>query len=432
MGGLKIVDDLLQLHHDTIRQTTSFYETQWHTRVDDSSVYLTPATVRRFVQTFQEVQARHALTVEPIAELMIGLRPYLHLFRTLSADQPSVPQVFFRDYVESFLYERITIQLLCDHLVSIGKQYQQQQQKQQEQKQERKEQDSTAATRVGAVTVNQPIRPLVESAILEAGHLCEAHFLTRPAVRFVDRVTSNNGHHGEIEDDYDDDTRNEDAAETTVTATYIRPWLHYTLVELFKNSMVATIERPNPKGAGQWNRMDCVLNDRVDLDDDDDEESVVTKSHCPIFVHIKERRHTIEIEILDQGGGLRPSAHSDNNSNRDERPVRDLFEFAQCSKKYDRLDDQQTYATVRSPMNGLGVGLAMSRMQMRQFGGDVELTDRTVKNGPDGSDVSVRVNGMVHTLGPGMTATITLSKMYDSSTTDGSLRMSNDRPARTG
>ena len=40
------------------------------------------------------------------------------------------------------------------------------------------------------------------------------------------------------------------------------------------------------------------------------------------------------------------------------------------------MDDQQTYAMTRSPLQGLGVGLSMSRMMMEYFGGSLTLQDR--------------------------------------------------------
>jgi pyruvate dehydrogenase kinase 2/3/4 len=182
--------------------------------------------------------------------------------------------------------------------------------------------------------------------------------------------------------------------------------------------MAATIEHPNPKCLRQMDEHSSCCGDEnrdhnndiddddvVDDDDDDDDESLITKSHCPIFVHVQETQQTIEIQILDQGGGL-----SRNKS------VNGLFEFAQCPKKYDRLDDQQTYAMVRSPMRGLGVGLSMSKLQMTQFGGDIELLDRSRLEKDE--DVYVRVDDKAYKLESGMTATIVLSKDTTVTTTN--------------
>jgi len=64
------------------------------------------------------------------------------------------------------------------------------------------------------------------------------------------------------------------------------------------------------------------------------------------------------------------------------------------ASKWDRLNVQQSYAPVRSPLNSLGVGLPVSRMMLRHFGGDVALRARQADDGDFG--------------GPGCVATITL------------------------
>jgi hypothetical protein len=171
------------------------------------------------------------------------------------------------------------------------------------------------------------------------------------------------------------------------------------LVELLKNSMAATIERPNPKCVGQ-------LNCGTDTKDHDDDETTITNSHCPLFVHINKVDTHVVIQIMDQGGGL---THDNNKSNG--TTIQNLFHFAQRSQKWDRLDDQQTYAMVRSPMHGLGVGLFMGRLQMRQFGGDVVLEDRPASGLSQVGVVIDHTNELQWvSLEAGMTATITIGK----------------------
>ena len=43
--------------------------------------------------------------------------------------------------------------------------------------------------------------------------------------------------------------------------------------------------------------------------------------------------------------------------------------------RWDRLHEQQSYATVRQPLSSLGVGLTLSRLMMRAFGGDLYLSN---------------------------------------------------------
>ena len=61
------------------------------------------------------------------------------------------------------------------------------------------------------------------------------------------------------------------------------------------------------------------------------------------------------------------------------------FSFA-CSLsqvRCDRLHKQQSYAAVRQPLSSLGVGLTLSRLMMRAFGGDLYLSNNggVISNG---------------------------------------------------
>ncbi|KAG7341587.1 hypothetical protein IV203_023540 [Nitzschia inconspicua] len=360
--ALSSLQDLQRLHQDTLKQ--SMYQYQQWTASKQPQTTTTPTTAswKALTKTFQEIQARHALTVETMAELVVGILHPLQYSSQVTHD------------IEAFLQTRSIIQLLCDHLVQVGKQQLQQM-----------TEGKVTYKATGAVTQNHSVKSIVEAAMFEAGHLCEAHFLTRPQVEFVNAIQ---GRDGVIAESANDDLQ----------ATFIRPWLQYTLVELLKNAMAATIEHPNPKCIGQ---LSCETNN-----DQDDEETEITHGHCPIFIHISETDRHVLIQIMDQGGGL---AHTNKS-------IDDIFEFAQCSKKWDRLDDQQTYAMVRSPLRGLGVGLSMSRLQMRHFGGDVVLEDRSNHHhNHDHHAVQVAVGHFHDTpqwysLESGITATILLSR----------------------
>ena len=117
--------------------------------------------------------------------------------------------------------------------------------------------------------------------------------------------------------------------------TLIRPWVHHALVELFKNSMAACVKRGR------------------------------TTEQARIMVDIHESEAEIQIHIHDQGQGV-----SD---------IPQAFAFATSNdlKRWDRLEEQKSYAMVRSPLSSLGVGLPLSRCIMQHFGGDVMLMNRT-------------------------------------------------------
>ena len=112
--------------------------------------------------------------------------------------------------------------------------------------------------------------------------------------------------------------------------TLIRPWVHHTLVELLKNALASS----------------------------------VSSEKCPsIHLQLEECDDFISLFVVDQGAGV---------SDTDE-----AFRFASSSvgKRWDRLDEQQSYAMVRSPLQGLGVGLPLSRMLLQHFHGNVTLSN---------------------------------------------------------
>ena len=117
--------------------------------------------------------------------------------------------------------------------------------------------------------------------------------------------------------------------------TLIRPWVHHALVELFKNSMAACVKRGR------------------------------TTEQARIMVDIHESDAEIQIHIHDQGQGVA------------DIPKAFVFATSNDLKRWDRLEEQMSYAMVRSPLSSLGVGLPLSRSMMRHFGGDVLLTNRT-------------------------------------------------------
>jgi pyruvate dehydrogenase kinase 2/3/4 len=57
--------------------------------------------------------------------------------------------------------------------------------------------------------------------------------------------------------------------------------------------------------------------------------------------------------------------------------VEEAFRFASsfAGKRWDRLEEQRSYAMVRSPLQSLGVGLPLSRMLLQHFHGNVPLAN---------------------------------------------------------
>ena len=78
----------------------------------------------------------------------------------------------------------------------------------------------------------------------------------------------------------------------------------------------------------------------------------------------------MQVKIRDWGLGLPPGSSSH------------LFKFGQKAEKFDRLDHQTSYAALpHDPMEGVGVGLSLSRILARRDGGDVSLLPPTDSSG---------------------------------------------------
>lgn len=181
----------------------------------------------------------------------------------------------------------------------------------------------------GVVETDCDLRTVLEEAISEAHLLCEAnysHLVTAaPEVVIVSQTIDRKD-----------------------SFTIVKPWVHYVLVELLKNGMAVSMERmTNDENTCN------LLPPKMYISIDDHHESP--------------EENYLSIDIMDQGGGF---------SNPELAKSTDvLFDFVRTKDKvWDRLDDQQTYSQTRSPMQGLGVGLCLSRLMMQHFGGTVELS----------------------------------------------------------
>eukprot|EP00934_Nitzschia_sp_Nitz4_P006152 Nitzschia sp. Nitz4//scaffold311_size21207//6327//8000//NITZ4_008620-RA/size21207-processed-gene-0.53-mRNA-1//1//CDS//3329547380//6142//frame0 len=332
-GILKNIKDLKVLHKDTSRQCQQMHENLPSPIPDSLDSYeLTPLQQNGLKQVCKEVYARHALTIESMAEMVIDLRGVL---LASGIEEGASYLEHAKTHVYAFLRSRLMTQLLCDHVVDCNPS-------------PSNSQVSAPPKPHGAISVDTDLKTLVQQAVTEASCLVEAHFLAQPAV-YVETLTDN------------------------ITCTLVRPWLQYTLVEMLKNSLAITVER---------DRRDTSHELKHDGEEDPLEEDA---GFYPIFVYISETDTDLVIQILDQGGGLSwtgdsngstPVVASDQGTTTGDLTKKKLFEFANCTHKWDRIQDQQTYAAARSPVRGLGVGLALSRLHMERFGGTLEIEDR--------------------------------------------------------
>jgi len=184
----------------------------------------------------------------------------------------------------------------------------------------------------GAVSIDADILDIVDDATTEAKHVADANLGIAPEVQ----IRSADG--------------------PFVPPPIIRSWLHHAIVEVTKNAMMSTVEK--------W-----------------DEQPLHQKQSLPSNILIDVSRDTdfMSIRVVDNGIGL--------NSDRSDK----AFQFAASStqKRWDRIDEQQSYAAVRQPLGSLGVGLSLSNLMMKCFGGSVSLHNNQSESG---CTATLRVN----------------------------------------
>jgi hypothetical protein len=300
----KNLADLEILHRNTLELAQVSYHQMNQTQQHQSS-QRSKSNMDHMLSTMKQIHARHANTIENMADLVIGLRPVMK--SSQHQQQQSVSLLQIEPTIHAFLQGRLGVQLLCDHLIQLCK-----------------------GRPNGAIAMDCSIHEVLTDAITEATQLCEAHYLSSPPVFILESSLND------------------------LTATLVKPWIHYALVELLKNSMAVTVEQ----AGGVYQQP---------LDEDDN-----PATH-PLYITLEQTENNLLlIHIHDQGGGICQQRRKQGKS----IDVDSLFAFAQSRRKWDRLQDQQTYAMTRSPLQGLGVGLSLSRIMMRHLGGDLQLVDR--------------------------------------------------------
>jgi signal transduction histidine kinase len=255
---------------------------------------------------------------------------------------------------DAILRRRWSVQLLCDQLVKLHKGR-------------------------NAVSVNCDVSVVVQEAYTEASALCDAHWQRSPELELV---VADVGSTSDSECGISTPNKDRIPAAAGARATVVRPWLHHALVELCKNAMHASVQQQVLEADSRSGAVAADLPPPLP----------------PITIRVvpaddPTMGQVVMIHVEDRGVGLGKDALS--------AVVPWAFQIgtssssSASSSKWDRLNVQQSYAPVRSPLNSLGVGLPVSRMMMRHVGGDVALRPRT----DDAGDRHA---------GPGCVATITL------------------------
>ena len=328
--------------------------------------------------TFEEVRSRHSATVENLADIIIGLRQIEEFKLQLSSSTPlnhddndstetsTTRTIIDTNLVDSFLKDRLGIQLLCDHYVAIDKYAKKR----------------NPAKIGGGISVNCNFMDVLNDAILEAKHVCDANLGTAPEVY----VVYDNNNETLINSGLIDDAM--------IRLTLIRPWVHHVLVETLKNAMSSNVEK-------------FLQNDTIDNSDNNASSSTTINQPPNIYVRIHDSDESLTCEIMDQGVGLTDVSGVTHEDDKFEKVFQ--FAFSTSRQRWDRLDEQQSYAMVRSPLGSLGVGLTLSRMMIQMFGGDLFLSPRSngyiieCDNDEESKDQSI-------VLESGCTATIVLNR----------------------
>mmetsp|Transcript_29423 Transcript_29423/g.70749 ORF Transcript_29423/g.70749 Transcript_29423/m.70749 type:complete len:511 (+) Transcript_29423:103-1635(+) len=342
----KTIRDFQHLHKDTHRKCSMLLPALEKQLGQSASSSVIPSLLLKHTQqTLQETYTRHSLTMESLAEMVIHVRTIL-----LTDSSP------WDEAVLAFLRARVGLQLLAEHGSQLAKQQLDQKKQQQDQK-------------MGVISKEILVWELIEQSVTEAKHLCEAHYLHSPTVLGIPSdsspaslippslLSSVPPTAASTDDEAEDHESHKGIDDDPPTFTFVRPWLQFALVELLKNSMAITVHRQLMMIGVDGPQHYYESSSTKDNNDDD------SFGLNPIFVQVHDTHDFIEIELLDQAGGI-------------EDDSKDLFSFCQTQEIWDRMDDQQTYAMTRSPLQGLGVGLCMSRMYLQHFGGTLDLEDR--------------------------------------------------------
>lgn len=263
----------------------------------------------------EQVRSRHANTIEPIADLVTSVRQTQEENLVVNSDCNSN----IHNITDTFLHGRLGVQLLCDHHVKLYRHL--------NQKVAVGDDNGCYHVSTGAVSVNASIRDVIMDAVTEAQHMCDAHLQKFPEATIH-------------EDNNDDVTR-------TTDIMFIRPWVHHALVEVSKNAMASSVQKNN-------------------------------NIPPPIRIIVKETDSILSIDLIDQGLGFVNNDIDNDGSNESDLDhiIEDAFLLGHSStncKKWDRLNEQQSYAAVRSPLSSLGVGLHSSRCMMEHFGGSLRV-----------------------------------------------------------
>ena len=382
-AAVKGLETLERIHIDTAeicRTVLGTARDAYSLDPPSSSPYHEKTLARSLMETAKQIQARHARSVETMAEIVVGLRKMgdpTPLFTETDNGRNLESKEVLRRSIMPFLQERLGIQLLCEHYVEMCKDKEKHQKmytlnnnNNQQKQQQQQQQNDQPAVNFGTFDKDRSVSDAVRDAMGEAKILTEAYYDEIPEFEIGSIIRSQVDERNKYDKMDREQHSTREVEHVPVHATFVGPWLHYVLVELLKNATTATMERHDEAGA------------KVTNNDVEENDSHVTIALPSIQIHIIQNNDWTTISIEDQGVGIPPTDDASDGISTKEfttsHPfVLSTFRFGNTDKLWDRLDEQTTYAMVRSPLRGMGVGLALSACMMQHFGGTLRLESPT-------------------------------------------------------
>ena len=348
------IDTLQYIHYDTYRIGQDILH---HPRriLDRQTV---PA--RHVIHhTFLEIRARHAKTIETMVHLVSDLWRR-HNYDGNDDDNSCHHHYSDHEVVaEQFLRRRTGIQLLCDHHVALhqGKAH-------------------------GAIAAPaRLVEHVLADAIQEAKHLVDAHLPVVPNVDVIQvaGIDGNDPHCSSSS------SSSHEANNREIMCTMVQPWVHHAIVELLKNAMLSTVR--------QMQYMATTTNHRPATGDSGNTVSTTaTTTPAPVYIKCHDNEHSVVIDIVDAGTGILDDVLDDDPANvRGNKPTAIQRAFmlghtTSSTHRYDRLNEQQSYASVQiPPLSSLGVGLPISQYLMEHFHGTLQLWNNSCNQHGDGT-----------------------------------------------
>lgn len=167
--------------------------------------------------------------------------------------------------------------------------------------------------RVGIISTKCAPRDVLADAVSDARSVAERHFLDVPEVQV----------HGAADFSF----------------AYVPAYMHHILFELIKNSMRATVETATARGARTLPPIKVILAAGANSED-------------------------VVVKVSDEGGGIPRSGMARLYS----------YFYTTAAPQFKEEDEELGADFSReTPMAGLGVGLPLSRVYARYFGGDLSL-----------------------------------------------------------